>query len=133
MCGCVCVFARLQACVHTQQDRSTRSSLATCCPRHSVRIVRGDICNETSSNPFPGKSKLRLLKLFFICRGIYYITNSFCKYQLKQLHPSPCCKLRFYHFNLTSTRSFVNSTGKAIPLQALTGPEGSRRLRLPGT
>jgi hypothetical protein len=25
----------------------------------------------------------------------------------------------------------VNGKGKAIPLQALTGPEGSRRLRLP--
>jgi hypothetical protein len=26
---------------------------------------------------------------------------------------------------------FIESKGKAIPLQALTGPEGCRRLRLP--
>jgi hypothetical protein len=27
--------------------------------------------------------------------------------------------------------SFDNGKGKAIPLQAMTGPEGSRRLKLP--
>jgi len=27
---------------------------------------------------------------------------------------------------------FLKAKGKAIPLQAWTGPEGSRRLRLPG-
>jgi len=27
---------------------------------------------------------------------------------------------------------FVNMKGKAIPIQAWTGPEGSRRLRFPG-
>jgi hypothetical protein len=26
---------------------------------------------------------------------------------------------------------YINVIGKAIPLQALTGPEGSRRMRLP--
>jgi len=31
----------------------------------------------------------------------------------------------------TIVTSFIVSEGKAIPLQAWTGPEGSRRLRLP--
>jgi hypothetical protein len=36
------------------------------------------------------------------------------------------------HFNTVATNVFItNGKVKAIPLQALTGPEGSRRLRLP--
>jgi len=40
------------------------------------------------------------------------------------------CTLIYYfaHHNLTA---LGNAKGKAIPLQAWTGPEGSRRLRLP--
>jgi hypothetical protein len=34
-------------------------------------------------------------------------------------------------WNLGNVSGTEYSTGKAIPLQALTGPEGSRRLRLP--
>jgi hypothetical protein len=33
--------------------------------------------------------------------------------------------------SLLHTFLYVKGKGKAIPLQALTGPEGSRRLRLP--
>jgi hypothetical protein len=33
--------------------------------------------------------------------------------------------------NVTNLRTGKKSKGKAIPLQPLTGPEGSRRLRLP--
>jgi hypothetical protein len=47
-------------------------------------------------------------------------------------------KLRVSEHNLAHSHgtriikiSYENVTGKAIPLQALTGPEGSRRLRLP--
>jgi hypothetical protein len=42
-------------------------------------------------------------------------------------------KIRRVHFpkNYTNNVSKGNGKGKAIPLQALTGPEGSRRLRLP--
>jgi hypothetical protein len=32
---------------------------------------------------------------------------------------------------ITYLNKYVNGKGKAIPLQAWTGPEGSRRVRLP--
>jgi hypothetical protein len=35
------------------------------------------------------------------------------------------------NFGAKNARKCAVSKGKAIPLQALTGPEGSRRLRLP--
>jgi hypothetical protein len=33
--------------------------------------------------------------------------------------------------NIPEEKCFIKGKGKAIPLQAWTGPEGSRRLRLP--
>ena len=36
-----------------------------------------------------------------------------------------------YYCNLFSEKSALHIKGKAIPLHAKTGPEGSRRLRLP--
>jgi hypothetical protein len=39
-----------------------------------------------------------------------------------------CCRLGFKQIRLIE---ISKDKGKAIPLQALTGPEGSRRLRLP--
>jgi hypothetical protein len=41
-------------------------------------------------------------------------------------------KFRSFHFpNFTLLTVNIYCTGKAIPLQAWTGPEGSRRMRLP--
>jgi hypothetical protein len=36
-----------------------------------------------------------------------------------------------YHSFINVFKAFVETAGKAIPLQAWTGPEGSRSLRLP--
>jgi hypothetical protein len=49
---------------------------------------------------------------------------------------SPSQLVYLYTFNhrdlfLLGVRLSVESKGKAVPLQAVTGPEGSRRLRLP--
>ena len=45
---------------------------------------------------------------------------------------SPRLKLKLISVNLTIKQKWVSlGKGKAIPLQAWTGPEGSRRLRLP--
>ena len=41
----------------------------------------------------------------------------------------PLCA--FLEFTVTTTFEIKNGEGKAIPLQVWTGPEGSRRLRLP--
>jgi len=38
---------------------------------------------------------------------------------------------RWYRHNPVQLRNWTSKKGKAIPLQAWTGPEGSRRLRLP--
>ena len=47
-----------------------------------------------------------------------------------RVHPSPP-PLRRAKRAGESLKTFLWSEGKAIPLQAWTGPEGSRRLRLP--
>jgi hypothetical protein len=39
--------------------------------------------------------------------------------------------IQFNKHNKTGLQDTLKVKGKAIPLQALTGPEGSRRLRLP--
>jgi hypothetical protein len=40
-------------------------------------------------------------------------------------------KINFMLINLFMDSAILRVKNKAIPLQALTGPEGSRRLRLP--
>jgi hypothetical protein len=97
VCVCICVCARLQARAHTQQARSIPSSLATCCPRHSFLLSAGTFV-----------MRKRLLTLFLA--------------KLQQLHPSLCCKLRFYNFNVRHSVLFVDNsiTSKSIIICANT-------------
>jgi hypothetical protein len=44
---------------------------------------------------------------------------------------SKCIEIQPPHSNKYTVTEIVEGKGKAIPLQSLTGPEGSRRLRLP--
>jgi hypothetical protein len=41
------------------------------------------------------------------------------------------CSLKQYYLNYHMFKQYVEVKGKAVPLQAWKGPEGSRRLRLP--
>jgi hypothetical protein len=52
-------------------------------------------------------------------------------YRVRKSTPLNTILSRFNQFVPSSIISVVSVKGKAIPLQAWTGPEGSRRLRLP--
>jgi hypothetical protein len=61
------------------------------------------------------------------------ITSKTClpSYQTARRHISEDSNIRTHHLEDIRQHDIVKGKGKAIPLQAWTGPEGSRRLRLP--
>ena len=67
------------------------------------------------------KDPVRLVKK--VCRNVVEVGESYMSMYFAILHS--------YVRNVEHNFTFWTQKGKAIPLQAWTGPEGSRRLRLP--